>query len=79
MNGLPAFAQHDATSREFTILETYDHSFVGIHPVEITATIQVPDDYTKSTFTTHTIVQNFDIIVEPCLITSIDLINPLSD
>ena len=79
MTGVPAFVQHDATSRDFTILETYDHSLVGIYPVEITTTIQVPNDYTKLSFTTHTIVQNFDIIVEPCQITSIDIITPLPD
>ena len=78
MTGVPTFVQHDAVGRDFTILETLDISIVGVYPVEITTTIQVPDDYSKSTFTTHTIVQNFDIIVE-CVISSIDLINPLTD
>ena len=78
MAGLPAFVQHDATSHDFTILQTLDKSLVGIYTVEITTTIAVPDDYTKSTFKTYTIVQNFDIIVE-CVISNIDIIKPLTD
>lgn len=51
---------------EFTVFETFDHSLVGVYPVTITSTIEVPDDYTKSAFTTYTATQNFNILVEPC-------------
>lgn len=79
ITGLPSFVTHDDQLREFTIAQSYDHSQVGEHPVKITVTIEVPDDYTKSTYRTYTLEQNFNIIVEPCLVTSLDIVTPLSD
>ena len=70
---------HDDFNRDFTIFETFDHSLIGVYPVTISVSIEVPDDYTKTTFTTHNREQTFNIYVEPCQITSIVVINPLGD
>lgn len=77
MTGIPAFVDHDDLNREFTVNELFDPSHIGIYPVTISVSIQVPDDYTKTTYTTHTFEQVFNIIVEPCLVTSIDIVNAL--
>ena len=50
VSGVPSFVIHDDVSREFTILETFDHSLVGSYLVAIDVSIQVPTDYTMSAF-----------------------------
>ena len=54
VTGLPAFAMHDESSRTFTVFETLDHSLIGRYPVKITVSVSVPNDYTKTSFTTKT-------------------------
>ena len=33
--GLPTFAMHDDSAREFTVFETFDHSLIGSYNVAI--------------------------------------------
>lgn len=66
VTGVPAFVIHDDVSREFTVLETLDQSLIGSYAVAIDVKIQVPTDYTKSTFTEHTHRTYVMIYVEPC-------------
>lgn len=53
ITGDTSFSTHDETNREFTIPQTFDYSLVGEYPFQITSTIKVWDDYTKTTFTEH--------------------------
>ena len=48
---LPAFVTHNDASSDFTVLKSSDDSLVGEYTVTVRSEVQVPDDYTKSTFT----------------------------
>ena len=67
---LPAFVTHNDASSEFTILKSSDGSLVGEYTVTIRSEVQVPDDYTKSTFTPVTGEFQFVIKVKSCIVTS---------
>ena len=50
VSGVPFWAVHDDSKREFIVPKTSDITRVGAYPVTIESTIQVYDDYTKTTF-----------------------------
>ena len=74
---MPSWAVHDDTKREFTVPQTSDIARVGAYPVSIASSIEVWDDYTKTTFTTHTTDSDFTIYIEPCLVDSLTPLNPI--
>ena len=47
-----------------------DLSLIGAYTVTIRAEIEVPDDYTKNTFTTMSSEHDFTVYVEPCLVSN---------
>ena len=66
---LPAFASQNTASKDYTI-ETADLADIGRYTVTYQGQIFVPDDYTQTTSTPWTITYTFDIIVEPCLVST---------
>ena len=77
--GVPFWAVHDGTKREFIVPQTSDITRVGAYPVTIESSIEVWDDYTKTGFTTHTTNSDFTIYIEPCLVDSLAPLNPIPD
>lgn len=45
---------------------TSDLSLIGVYTVTIRAEISVPDDYTKTTYTTIPVEYTYDLRMEPC-------------
>ena len=53
LTDLPVFVTHNApASDDFTVLQNSDLSLIGSYVVTIRSEISVPDDHTKTTFTT---------------------------
>ena len=52
VTNLPSFASHNELAKDFNIPMTEQHDLDGIYTVTLKSEIQVPDDYTKTTFTT---------------------------
>ena len=73
LTGLPAFVTHNApVTDDFSVPFSDDLSLIGSYPVNIRSVIEIPDDYTKSTFTTMFVEYDFIVFIEPCLVTSYD-------
>ena len=69
LTNLPGFALHNApTTDDFSIPKTPDLALIGVYTVTIRSEIQVPDDHTKSSFTTIFAEHDFDIFMEPCIV-----------
>ena len=56
---------NDAVTQDF-VVQTDDSNDVGIYTVTVECTIQVPDDYTKTSYTEWKQSDTFTIIVQPC-------------
>ena len=68
ITNLPPFATHNEPTSNFSI-ETSDLADIGAYVVTIRSEIQVPTDFTQTSFTTFFVEYDFTIFVEPCLIT----------
>lgn len=79
VTGLPNFANHNIATQDFTVSQTSDLSLIGVYPVTVTAKMDVPDDYLKSTFTAERAQFTFDLRIEPCQITSFKGIPKVED
>lgn len=67
VTNLPGFALHNEQSKDFSISKNEQHDLDGTYTVTLRSEIQVPDDYTKTTFTTWHQEYTFDIImIDPC-------------
>ena len=55
-------------SSDFTIPQNNDLDLIGEYTVTLRSEIQVPDDYTKSTYTIMFVEYDFVIQVEECLV-----------
>jgi len=53
VTGLPAFVTHNSATKDFSILAN-DDSNVGLYTIEVTGKISVPNDATKSSYTSWT-------------------------
>ena len=69
---LPNFASHSEPSSDFTIPQNSDLNLIGAYTVTIKSEIQVPDDYTKTSFTNMFVEYDFNIQIEECVITAYD-------
>ena len=73
LTNLPIFVTHNAPATDdFTIPTTSDLSLLGSYTVTIRSEIQVPDDYTKSTFTSMFAEHDFIVFIDPCIVDSYD-------
>lgn len=72
VSNLPSFATHRSASADFQIPATSDLDLIGVYTVNIKAEICVPDDYTQGSCTPVVVQYDFEILVEPCIITSFD-------
>ena len=70
---LPAWVTHNTASADFTIAPTSDLTLIGEYIVTVTSEIEVPDDYSKTTFTTMKATYDFSIFVEPCIVTELTM------
>ena len=61
---------HNVGTSDFTIAENADLSLIGSYSVTIRSEILVPDDYTKTSYTTMFAEYDFVILIEPCLVTT---------
>lgn len=62
LTNLPTFVTHNApNSDDFTIPQTTDASLIAAYTVTIRSEISVPDDYSKTTFTTMSAEHDFII------------------
>ena len=52
VTNLPTFAQHNEPTSNFDIFEVTDLSLAGDYTVTLRSEIQIPDDYSQTTFTT---------------------------
>ena len=68
VTNLPAFATHNEPSSDFTIPQNNDLDLIGEYTVTLRSEIQVPDDYTQSTYTIKFVEYDFVIQVEECLV-----------
>ena len=74
VTNLPTFAQHNEPTSNFDIFEVTDLSLAGDYTVTLRSEIQIPDDYSQTTFTT--LFQEYDFIirmVDPCPTAVFDL------
>ena len=67
---LPDFVIHNEDTSDFLIPQNRDLSLIGKYTVTIRSEISIPDDYTKTTYTTMFVEYDFDILIEPCLVNS---------
>ena len=66
---LPTFVTHNApTSDDFTVPVNNDLSLLGSYTVTIRSEIEVPDDYTKTTFTKWFEEYDFIVYMQPCVV-----------
>ena len=73
MTNLPTWAIHDDVAKNFRIPKNEDLSLDATYTVTIRSEIQVPDDYTQTTFTTWFQEYTFDIVlIDPCETSTID-------
>ena len=70
VTNLPAFAQHNTATQDFTIPQTNDLTLIGQYTVTLRSEISVPTDYTKTSFNTLFVEYTFPIYMEPCQISS---------
>ena len=70
LTNLPAFAIHNEPTSDFTIAQNNDLGLIGAYTVRIRSEVEVPDDYTRSTFTTKFAEYDFIIEVEGCTVDS---------
>ena len=61
---------HNESTSDFTIPLNSDLSLIGSYPVTIRSEIQVPDDYTLTSYTTMFVEYDFIILIEPCLVST---------
>ena len=66
--GLPSFVTHNEATSDFTIDQNTDLSLIGSYTVTLRSEIQIPDDYTKTSFTTMFVEYDFQILIEPCIV-----------
>lgn len=73
ISNLPVFATHNGpTTDDFSLPQTTDLSLLGSYTVTVRSEIQVPNNYSKTTFTTWFAEHDFVIYMEPCLVSSYD-------
>ena len=73
LTDLPTFMTHnEPTSKDFSIDQIDDLSLVGEYIVTIKSEIEVPDDYTMSTFSTLVSEHKFSVFVNPCVVESFE-------
>ena len=65
---LPEFVTHNVGTSDFTIDQNSDLSLIGSYTVTIRSEIYIPDDYTKTSYTTMFVEYDFIIFIEPCLV-----------
>ena len=65
---MPAWAQHNEDTSDFTIPQTSDLSLIGEYEVTIKSEILVPKDYTKAEYEPRTVEYTFSILIEPCIV-----------
>lgn len=70
MTNLPTFVTHNTGSQDFTVAPTSDLNRIGVYTVTVRSEIQVPDDFTKSSYTTRFVEYTLDISVLPCQVLS---------
>ena len=68
VTNLPAFANHNEPSSDFTIPQNNDLDLIGEYTVTLRSEISVPDDHTQTTFTTLFVEYDFVIQVEECIV-----------
>ena len=68
LTNLPDFVQHNEMDSLFVIPENSDLSLIGSYTVTIRSEIQIPDDYTMTSYTTMFVEYDFVILIEPCLV-----------
>ena len=68
--GLPAFVTHNEASSDFSIPMVTDENLIGSYTITIRSEIQIPEDYTGTTFKTMSDEYDFIIFVDPCRVTS---------
>ena len=68
LTNLPHFVTHNEVSSDFTVPQSTDVSHIGEYTVNIKSEIQVPNDQTKTTFTTHEVNYDFLVVIDPCSI-----------
>ena len=61
VTNLPTFATHNEFSSDFTISKTNDLGLIGEYTVNLCSEIDVPDDYSMTTFTT--LVFDYDFLI----------------
>lgn len=69
IQNLPNFVTHNESLGHFTIAQNNDLSLIGGYTVTILSEIQIPDDYTASSFTTLSVEYDFFVQIEKCIIT----------
>ena len=69
VTNLPSFANHNEPSSDFTIPQNNNLSLIGEYIVTLRSEIQVPDDYTLTSYTSMFVKYDFVIQVEECLVT----------
>ena len=70
MVNLPVFVTHNEASSDFTIQRNSDSNLIGEYAVTVRSEIQVPSDYTETSFTTVSGTFEFVIKVESCIVSS---------
>ena len=78
VTGLPAWAQHNEGTSDFTIPQTSDLSLVGEYEITIKSEILVPKDYTKADYEPRTVEYKFSILIEPCIVSDFTAV-PISN
>ena len=71
LSDLPVFVTHNGpTSDDFTVPFNNDLALIGSYVVTIRSEISIPDDYTKTAFTTLTADHEFIVFIEPCQVST---------
>ena len=69
LTDLPVFVTHNGpASDDFTVPFNNDLALIGSYVVTIRSEISIPDDYTKTSFTTINAEHKFTVFIEPCLV-----------
>ena len=72
VQNMPAFVKHDPSAQRFSIF-TDDPLSSGTYKINVLSSIKVPDDYTRSTYTTMTSQVEFTYtVVADCTSTKFD-------
>ena len=59
---------HNEVTSDLTIFQNLYLTLIGSYPVTIRSEIQIPDDFTQTSFTTKFVEYEFLILIEPCLV-----------